>query len=429
MVLLKMEVVDRRKVITMIRRTLNFVDSRLVDHSVKVAFVLHNMLQTEGKLSEEEQKKLRILALFHDIGAYRSEEIDKIVRFETKNVWAHSVNSYLFVSDFFPDELAKIVLYHHADYNVDWHESDYTLHYSQLMHIADRVCIWHDEIKGTRETLLEYLSKLSGTMFSPYGVDLFKRADELYGTWDKLSENDILDSFPQNEVLSREEAEEYIYILVNSIDFRSRSTVIHTRSVMEIALEIANIMNLSNDTKKKIYYGALMHDLGKIATPLSILEKPGRLTAEEMEIMRQHVILGGKIIEGCVDDEIVKIATHHHEKLNGKGYPLGLKEESLTIPDRLLAVADVLSALCMARSYKEAYSKERTLGILNDMADSRDLDKDIVKIASDNFEDIIKKVTLRVAPVQQKYEDMQEKFKKVMAECMQKASEESLLTN
>ena len=92
----------------MIRRTLNFVDSRLVDHSTKVAFVLHDMLQTEGELSEEEQRKLRILALFHDVGAYRSEEIDKIVHFETKNVWAHSVNSYLFVSNFFSDELAKI---------------------------------------------------------------------------------------------------------------------------------------------------------------------------------------------------------------------------------------------------------------------------------------------------------------------------------
>ena len=75
-----------------------------------------------------------------------------------------------------------------------------------------------------------------------------------------------------------------------------------------------------------------MHDLGKIATPLSILEKPGRLTDEEMEIMRQHVILSGKIIEGCVDDEIVKIAVRHHEKLNGKGYPLGIGEESLTVP-------------------------------------------------------------------------------------------------
>ena len=198
---------------------------------------------------------------------------------------------------------------------------------------------------------------------------------------------------------------------------------------MEIALEIANIMNLSNDTKKKIYYGALMHDLGKIATPLSILEKPGRLTDEEMEIMRQHVILSGKIIEGCVDDEIVKIAVRHHEKLNGKGYPLGIGEESLTVPERILSVADVLSALCMSRSYKEAYSKERTFGILKSMAESKDLDKDIVNIAFDNFENIIKKVALRVTPVQEKYENMQERFKAIMTQCMQKANQGSLLTN
>ena len=416
-----MDVVDRRKIITMIRRTLNLVDDRLVDHGVKTAFVLRNMMQAEGKLDDKEQQRLRMLAVFHDIGAYRSEEINKIVKFETEDVWAHAVNSYLFIRDFFPDELSKIVLYHHADYNVNWHESDYVMHYSQMLHIADRVCIWHDNIKGSKQALLDYLEKSEGYAFSPYVTELFKKADRLYGIWDKLSEKDILNSFPQNEFLERREAEDYLYILVNSIDFRSRSTVIHTRSVMEMALEIANIMNLSDSEKKKVYFGALLHDLGKIGTPLSILEKPGKLESREMEIMRQHVVLSKMIMDGCVDDEVVRIATRHHEKPNGNGYPLGLTEKDLTVLERLLAVADVMSALCMARSYKDAFSKEKTVGILKSMADSNDLDKDIVKIATDNFDRIIEKTRMKVIPVQQEYESMPERFKKVMDECISKA--------
>ncbi len=81
-------------------------------------------------------------------------------------MWAHSVNSYLFVSNF-SDELAKIVLYHHAYYNIDWHESDYVMQYSQLMHIADRICIWHDEIKGTKESLWRASLNLAERRFHP----------------------------------------------------------------------------------------------------------------------------------------------------------------------------------------------------------------------------------------------------------------------
>ncbi len=413
-----MQLVDRKKVITMVRRALNIMDRRLVDHGMKVALILHDMLMTEGRLDPETMRKLRLLTLFHDIGAYRSEDVDKLLQFETKNIWDHAIYSYLFLRDFFPEKLARIVLYHHTNYNADWEDDPELLRYGQMLHVADRICVWHDRNQTEKELMATHLERLRGTTFSPECIDLFWEADRLRGTWDALNSDDLFDRFPQQEELPQEEAESYLHILINAIDFRSRTTVIHTRSVMEISLELAKLMGMPENTQRKIYYGALMHDLGKIGTPVSILEKPGRLTPEEMDIMRQHVILSGEIIAGCTDEETIRIALRHHEKLNGQGYPLGLTEKDLTMPERLVAVADVLSALCMARSYKEAYSKERTMGILHEMADSGQLDRTIIQVAEENFDDIIQKATMRVAPIQDQFDRMQVEFKEIRQYCM-----------
>lgn len=409
-----MALIDKTKVLTMICRALNMVDHRLVNHGLKVALVLQDMLKAEGRLNIEDRKELEIMALLHDIGAYREHEIDHILQFETKNVWEHTIHGYLFLKDYFPNDAAKIILYHHTKYNENWNEDKEILRYAQMMHIADRICVWHDTVKQTKQELIQYFNKKSGTDFLPEGTALFQKADQLYHTWEKLDYEPVLTQLTDCLEISQKEAETYLYILVDSIDFRSRTTVIHTRSVMEISLEMARLLGLSEETQQKIYYGALMHDLGKIGIPVSILEKPGRLTKEEMDIMRKHIILGEMIISDCVDEEVAQIALRHHEKINGEGYPLGLSGEDLTLPQRLLAVADVLSALCMARSYKEAFAKERSLSILQDMAEKEQLDKDLVSLVVKEFDFIIETATKRCIPIQDRYAQLQVNFQNMM---------------
>lgn len=410
------ELIDKTKVLTMICRALNMVDQRLVNHGLKVALVLQDMLKAEGRLSIQNRKELETMALLHDIGAYREQEIDHIFQFETKNVWEHAIHGYLFLKSYFPNnDAAKIVLYHHTKYNETWNENKDILRYAQMMHIADRICVWHDTVKRTKEELLEYLNKKIGIDFSPEDVALFQKADQEYKIWEKLDHEPSLAQLTDCLEISQREAETYLYILVDAIDFRSRTTVIHTRSVMEISLEIARLAGLSEETQQKIYYGALMHDLGKIGIPVSILEKPDRLTEDEMDIMRKHVILGELIISDCVDEEVAQIALRHHEKINGEGYPLGLSGKDLTLPQRLLAVADVLSALCMARSYKEAFSKERCLCILQDMAEKDQIDKALVALVVEEFDSIIGTATRRCIPIQTRHAQMQADFQKMMS--------------
>ena len=423
----QLELVNADKIWIMICRVLNMIDSRLVDHGVKVALVLMDMLNVEGKRNEAERNTLGIMALFHDIGAYRSSEIQKLLQFETRNVWQHAIYSYLFLKPFFSDSVfTRAVLYHHAQYDGGWEDDPVALHYGQLLHIADRVCIWHGEIQGSYEALEAHLLDKSGSLFSPEGVSLFQKANRKFGTWERLGAKIPVEQLTSTRPMSVEEVNRYFYILVESIDFRSRTTVLHTRGVMEIAFELARRLALPEVLQQKIYCGALIHDLGKIGTPLSILEKPGRLTPEEMEIMRQHILCGEQIIQGCVEEETAQIGMRHHEKLNGRGYPHGLCSRQLTLPQRLMAVADVLSALCMNRSYKKAFSKEKTLSILREMADKDELDRDLVEFAAQNFDPVIAAATERCDVIERMYLDMQEQFqilsRRFMAESQSNSS-------
>ena len=158
-------------------------------------------------------------------------------------------------------------------------------------------------------------------------------------------------------------------MLVSLIDFRSYFTVTHTITTCTISLELARLLSLSSEQTKKIYYGAMMHDLGKIGIPIEILE----------------------------------IACRHHEKLNGSGYPHSLWENQLTQEQRIVAISDIVSALCGKRSYKTSFSKEKTCEILNQMAQAGEIDSMTVAQVIDNYDLIEGKIWKEAAAVLEKY--------------------------
>jgi len=136
-----------------------------------------------------------------------------------------------------------------------------------------------------------------------------------------------------------------------------------------ISVEIARLLNYSAEDKQRIYYGALLHDVGKIAIPLEILEYPGKLSPQAMKIMKTHVQISEDILRGAVADDVCEIAIRHHEKLDGLGYHRGLSAGELTEGQRIVAVADVLSALRQRRSYKEAFPKEKIIEVLKEQSE------------------------------------------------------------
>ncbi len=153
---------------------------------------------------------------------------------------------------------------------------------------------------------------------------------------------------------------------------------------------------LTNDYMENIIKAAPMHDIGKISTPDNILQKPGRLTPEEFDIIKQHAPVGGQIIKetftGLDEPEFQKIAfevaRYHHEKWNGHGYPDGLSGESIPLHARIMAIADVFDAVSAKRVYRDAMPLEKCFSIIEE-GSGVDFDPDLVKLFFNAKDEII----------------------------------------
>lgn len=172
-----------------------------------------------------------------------------------------------------------------------------------------------------------------------------------------------------------------ITVIISLAEFRDECTGLHIKRTQSfvgiLARELANLPQykelLTSEYINQLVKSAPLHDIGKISIPDDILLKPGRLTDDEMEVMKTHAQKGGDILEQAQrylpeDSDFlstaIEIASYHHEKYNGSGYPNGLKGEDIPLSARLMAIADVYDALTTVRPYKKAFSHEDTMGII-----------------------------------------------------------------
>lgn len=173
------------------------------------------------------------------------------------------------------------------------------------------------------------------------------------------------------EIQNREK--ETVMRLAKAAEYRDPETGAHILRMAHYSLIIARNLGLSEDEQEMILQAAPMHDLGKLGTPDHILLKPGRLTPEEMEIMKRHARDGFDILNGSASPMLqmaATIALSHHEKYDGSGYPDGVRGEDIPLVGRIVAVADVFDALTSERPYKKAWEVERAVGLLKEGAGS-----------------------------------------------------------
>ena len=171
------------------------------------------------------------------------------------------------------------------------------------------------------------------------------------------------------------------------IDNKSRYTANHSQDVAHCAGNIATHLGLSEQSVRTIYLAGLLHDLGKVAIPNEILEKPGKLTESEYDLIKSHPYYTAFILDKIPELRTVGfLASAHHERLDGSGYYLGRKGENLPLEARLIAVADVYAALAADRPYRKGMDPKEITKIMKKMAQIRHLDADLVSIAIKSFE-------------------------------------------
>jgi putative nucleotidyltransferase with HDIG domain len=236
---------------------------------------------------------------------------------------------------------------------------------ARILCLAQTVEVFH-ATGGTRAAY-RVARKRSGEWFDPELVEAMRsfRFDSQF--WASLRDPDVSGVEPPDRVLTADEArlDQIAEGFAAVVDAKSPWTHEHCDRVCAIALGMAQLLDFDEVSLRRLRRAALLHDLGKLSVSSRILDKPGPLTDDERARFREHPLLGEQIL-GQVGSfvELSTVASAHHERLDGSGYPRGLAGDALTMPMRVLAVADVYEALISDRPYRPAYPWQDALELM-----------------------------------------------------------------
>ncbi len=220
-------------------------------------------------------------------------------------------------------------------------------------------------------TALDEVTRRSGRWFDPALVLAFDGLADDEGFWAAMRAPDLAERVFALEPRSlvRQVDDSYLDDIADGfaqvVDAKSPFTSGHSKRVALLTELIAEEMGLGRDRIRWLVRAALLHDLGKLGVSNEVLDKPGKLDAEEWAAMRRHPELGAEILSRMTAFAgLARIAREHHEKLDGSGYPLGLRAEAIDLETRIVTVADIFDALTADRPYRKALSAAEAFGIM-----------------------------------------------------------------
>ncbi len=376
-----------------------------VNHGKRVAYMA---LKCANELNMHKSDKLKLFhaALLHDCGVSSTRIHDKLVfMLDWEGARDHCIRGYQLLN-LSPElrHLSNVVLYHHTHYEIlqKMNVDRETALLTNLIFMVDRVdaLTAQHHAKETDIPLLSLASKiqkevqnLSGSFFEPELVEAFLRASEREVFWFTL-EPDNLHRYLNQYILSLGSEDIDLISLGNIselfahiVDAKSPYTADHSLDVAKLSRFVATCMELEPEICTKIEIAGLLHDLGKLRIPDELLNKKGALTDNEFDIVKIHAYSTHEILSQVQGlEDITKWASQHHEKLNGKGYPYHSEEESLSLPARIIAVADIFQALAQKRPYRTNLNPLDILEIIQEKVTAGELDPDVVAVIEKNLQ-------------------------------------------
>jgi HD-GYP domain-containing protein (c-di-GMP phosphodiesterase class II) len=251
---------------------------------------------------------------------------------------------------------------------------------SRIVHIADVLEVYHR--MGGPEQAVAVAHERSGSQFAPGVVDVVSaHADTLFDGLDDVTTWDaVIAAEPSlGRVLSDAELDSALEAVADFIDIKSPFTLGHSRGVADLAANAADILGLEPAEVTHVRRAGLLHDIGRLGVSNAIWDKPGALSAVESERVRLHAYLTDRMLAASPAlADLGTTARQHHERLDGSGYPQGLRGESLTRPGRVLAAADAYHAKLEPRPHRTAYPPGEAARWLRDEVRAGRLDGDAV---------------------------------------------------
>ena len=381
--------ISRHSLIFGLSYALDILGRNNLSHSKSTAYLSVLIARGIG-LTEDEVQTIYYAALLHDIGI--TDEY--VVRHPTfTNMKKHCITGKTMLEKLpLPEKIPVYVYCHHEHYDGS---GAFRLSGNDIPQGAQIVCLasaFDDRFSKAndfnRDLILEVydwlaasrvlISKEIVAAFSSliareyFLLDYFNH-ETRYTLSDKIIVNDDV-------YYSYTDIKKFALCFAEIIDQRSPFTFQHSTGIAELALKAAGHLGYDDGTQNKMYMAGLLHDIGKLHVSTDILHKNGYLLSEERFEINKHVYYTRKILEQIQGfEDIVNPAANHHEKLDGSGYPYRLTSEQLSEHDRVMAICDIYQALTEERPYRKALSPEKVWSIIDNMAESGQLDKSLIE--------------------------------------------------
>lgn len=382
--------------------TIDLVSPQLADHHHRVGRVAYALACQMG-LPEEESFDLHFAGNLHDIGALSLTDRINLLNFECSEPRKHAETGALLLEMFEPlARLGKLVRFHHVKWS-DCSGNKYLEHGvplgSNILHLADRISVLIGTMDGINllirvPDILAKIRRESGKKFSPVLVEAFSDLSSVESFWLDLAFPGRSKSFNQRALLRMVKLDtagiiDLSKLFARIIDFRSRFTATHSSGVAASAAELARLCGLSSEECAQMRIAGLLHDLGKLIVPAELLEKPAALSIEERALIRSHTYFTRRALENIKSfDFITAWGANHHERLDGKGYPYHVKGGDLPVGSRIMAVADVFTAITEDRPYRAGMDETAARKVISEMVSQEALDPDIVDLLMNNYEEL-----------------------------------------
>jgi HD-GYP domain-containing protein (c-di-GMP phosphodiesterase class II) len=380
---------------------LDFVEMDILgvtsNHGKRTAYTALRIAKELG-FKPKELHDIVALAILHDNGAsekslrdsfYLNTSIDvkSVERIkEHCTIGEDNIIQYPFLT-----EVKNVIKYHHERYDGNGlfqiEGEDIPL-MAQIIYLADVIEVNYDlehNDYDMQQQIKSFTSLQKGKMFSYKVVSAFHDVTQDMEYWNHLKE-DKLTNILKNETpefsfeIPVEDIKNITGVLSKIIDAKSRYTQMHSSDLSQKAEIMADFYQMDHEVKLKFIIAANLHDIGKLAVPNRILDKPSQLTNEEFDIIKKHPYLTRLALQEIKGfEDITEWASNHHEKLDGTGYPLGKSVEELDFNSRLLACLDIYEALTEDRPYRKSLGHVEAMNILYRMKDNDLLDAGIIR--------------------------------------------------
>ena len=361
----------------------------ITNHSRRVSYIAVNIGKKMG-LDDKSIFDLGALAILHDCGSggFDYKKNNGLI-VEHCKIGEEIIKSFPFFTN-----VTNVILYHH-EYDdgtgIFQKKIDEIPLLARIISLANTIENIYVNITKDRQKIIGQLGKLRGKKFESHLIDAFISAQNEVKFWVDIQDYFIFDSLNElipkfNIEMNFKEVRAITEIISNIVDYKSEFTLRHSKGLSEKALIMSDFYKFDLNTKYQLVIAADLHDIGKLAISNDILDKNGKLEPYEFLEIKSHAYLTRKALESIFGfEKITEWASNHHEKLNGKGYPLGKKDKELDFCSRILGCLDIYQALTEERPYRASLSHEKSISIMKSMAESYDIDSTIVKSIDEVF--------------------------------------------